>query len=126
MEIFPGFTAAEVLYDDQGRVRGVATGHLGLGKDGEPTAHFQLGMELRGKYTFFAEGSRGHLGRQLIARFRLDEGRDPQSYASGHQGAVGSAPRAGAARARGAHRRLAHGRSTPTAGVSCTTSKAIA
>jgi electron-transferring-flavoprotein dehydrogenase len=83
VEIFPGFAAAEVLYDEQGAVRGVATGHLGLGKDGEPTANFQLGMELRGKYTVFAEGSRGHLGRQLIAKYRLDAGRDPQSYALG-------------------------------------------
>ena len=83
VEIFPGFTAAEVLYDEQGRVKGVATGHLGLGKDGEPTAHFQLGMELLGKYTFFAEGARGHLGKQLIAQFQLDAGRDPQGYAIG-------------------------------------------
>jgi electron-transferring-flavoprotein dehydrogenase len=83
VEIFPGFAAAEVLYTDDGRVRGVATGNLGLGKDGEPTDHFQLGMELLGKYTVFAEGSRGHLGKRLIARYALDKGRDPQSYAIG-------------------------------------------
>lgn len=83
VEIFPGFTAAEVLYADDGHVRGVATGNLGIGKDGEPTENFQLGMELLGKYTVFAEGARGHLGRQLIARFGLDKGRDPQSYAIG-------------------------------------------
>ena len=83
VEIFPGFAAAEVLYAEDGHVRGVATGNLGLGKDGEPSDHFQLGMELLGKYTVFAEGSRGHLGKQLIARFKLDEGRDPQSYAIG-------------------------------------------
>ena len=83
IEIFPGFAAAEVLYGDDGRVRGVATGNLGIGKDGEPTENFQLGMELLGKYTIFAEGARGHLGRQLIARYRLDEGRDPPSYAVG-------------------------------------------
>ncbi len=87
VEIFPGFSAAEVLYADDGhggeRVRGVATGNLGVGKDGEPTANFQLGMELLGKYTVFAEGSRGHLGKQLIARYALDKGRDPQSYALG-------------------------------------------
>ena len=77
VEVFPGFTGAEVLYDAQGAVRGVATGNLGLGKDGEPTDHFQLGMELLGKYTIFAEGARGHLGKQLIARYKLDEGRDP-------------------------------------------------
>lgn len=83
VEIFPGFTAAEVLYDEQGRVVGVATGHLGLGKDGQPTDAFQLGMELRAKYTVFAEGARGHLGKELIARFRLDEGKDPQTYGIG-------------------------------------------
>ncbi|MDM7457214.1 MAG: electron transfer flavoprotein-ubiquinone oxidoreductase [Tepidimonas sp.] len=83
VEIFPGFTAAEVLFDDQGRVVGVATGHMGLGKDGQPTDAFQLGMELRAKYTVFAEGARGHLGKELIARFRLDEGRDPQTYGIG-------------------------------------------
>jgi electron-transferring-flavoprotein dehydrogenase len=83
VEIFPGFTAAEVLYAEDGAVVGVATGHQGLGKDGAPTGHFQLGMELRGKYTVFAEGARGHLGKQLIERFKLDEGKDPQSYALG-------------------------------------------
>ncbi len=83
VEIFPGFAAAEVLYDEQGAVRGVATGNLGVGKDGVPHEGFQLGMELRGKYTIFAEGARGHLGKQLIERFHLDEGRDPQSYAIG-------------------------------------------
>ena len=83
VEIFPGFTAAEVLYDEQGRVKGVATGHMGLGKDGEPTDNFQLGMDLLGKYTIFAEGARGHLGKQLIAKFQLDAGKDPQSYALG-------------------------------------------
>ncbi|WP_428423272.1 electron transfer flavoprotein-ubiquinone oxidoreductase [Methylibium sp.] len=83
VEIFPGFAAAEVLYDEAGAVRGVATGNLGIGKDGAPTENFQLGMELTAKYTVFAEGARGHLGRQLIARYRLDAGKDPQSYALG-------------------------------------------
>jgi electron-transferring-flavoprotein dehydrogenase len=83
VEIFPGFTAAEVLYSDTGAVRGVATGNMGIGKDGQPHDGFQLGMELLGKYTVFAEGARGHLGKQLIAHFHLDEGRDPQSYALG-------------------------------------------
>ncbi|MFN6993234.1 MAG: 4Fe-4S dicluster domain-containing protein [Aquincola tertiaricarbonis] len=83
VEIFPGFTAAEVLYNDDGSVKGIATGNQGIGKDGQPTDAFQLGMELHGKYTVFAEGSRGHLGKQLIARFKLDEGKDPQSYALG-------------------------------------------
>src|SRR3982750_2141337 len=83
VEIFPGFPAAEVLYGEGGHVRGVATGNLGIGKDGEPTANFQLGMELHAKYTVFAEGSRGSLGKQLIKRFQLDAGKDPQSYAIG-------------------------------------------
>jgi electron-transferring-flavoprotein dehydrogenase len=83
VEIFPGFPAAEVLYNENGAVRGVATGNMGVGKDGEPTENFQLGMELLGKYTVFAEGARGHLGRQLIAKYKLDEGRDPQTYGLG-------------------------------------------
>ena len=83
VEIFAGFPAAEVLYDDAGAVKGVATGDLGIGKDGQPTAEFQLGMELHAKYTVFAEGSRGHLGKQLIAKYKLDAGRDPQSYGIG-------------------------------------------
>jgi electron-transferring-flavoprotein dehydrogenase len=83
VEIFPGFAAAEVLYNADGSVKGVATGNMGVGKDGEPTDSFQLGMELLGKYTIFAEGARGHLGKQLIARFKLDEGRDPQTYGLG-------------------------------------------
>lgn len=83
VEIFPGFPAAEVLYNEDGSVKGVATGNMGVGKDGEPTESFQLGMELHAKYTIFAEGSRGHLGKQLIRRFKLDEGRDPQTYGIG-------------------------------------------
>jgi electron-transferring-flavoprotein dehydrogenase len=83
VEIFPGFAAAEVLYAEHGSVRGVVTGNMGIGKDGEPTESFQLGMELCAKYTIFAEGSRGHLGKQLIERFKLDAGRDPQSYGLG-------------------------------------------
>ena len=83
VEIFPGFAAAEVLYDDKGAVKGVATGNMGVGKDGTPTDNFQLGMELLGKYTVFAEGARGHLGKQVIARYKLDEGRDPQSWGLG-------------------------------------------
>ena len=83
VEIFPGFAAAEVLYDDRGAVRGVATGHMGIGKDGQPLASFQLGMELVGKYTVFAEGARGSLGKQIISRFGLARDRDPQTYAIG-------------------------------------------
>ncbi|WP_436967698.1 electron transfer flavoprotein-ubiquinone oxidoreductase [Burkholderia multivorans] len=83
VEVFPGFAATEVLYTDDGAVRGVATGDLGVGKDGEPTEHFQRGMELHAKYTVFAEGARGQLGRQLIEVFKLDAGKDPQSYGIG-------------------------------------------
>jgi electron-transferring-flavoprotein dehydrogenase len=83
VEIYPGFAASEILYGDTGAVRGVATGNMGVGRDGEPTENFQPGMELLAKYTLFAEGSRGHLGRQLIARFGLDKDCDPQSYGIG-------------------------------------------
>ncbi|WP_313816926.1 electron transfer flavoprotein-ubiquinone oxidoreductase [Cupriavidus sp.] len=83
VEIFPGFPAAEVLYNDDGSVKGVATGNLGINKEGEPTENFQLGMELHAKYTIFAEGARGHLGKQLIAKYQLDAGKDPQSYGIG-------------------------------------------
>ena len=83
VEIFPGFAAAEVLYDDKGAVRGVATGDMGVGRDGQPTDHYQRGMELLAKYTIFSEGARGQLGRQLIERFNLNQGRDPQSYGIG-------------------------------------------
>ena len=83
VEIFPGFPAAEILYNEQGAVCGVITGSMGLDKEGKPTDQFQLGMELRAKYTLFAEGSRGHLGKQLISRFSLDKDRDPQSYGIG-------------------------------------------
>ncbi|MCX8006026.1 MAG: electron transfer flavoprotein-ubiquinone oxidoreductase, partial [Burkholderiaceae bacterium] len=83
VELFPGFAAADVLYDDNGAVRGVVTGDLGIGRDGKPTENFQPGVELLGRYTLFAEGCRGHLGRRLIERFRLDAGRDPQTYGIG-------------------------------------------
>ncbi len=83
VEIYPGFAAAEVLYDGKGGVRGVATGDMGVGRDGKPTDQYQQGMELRGKYTFFAEGCRGHLGRQLMERYRLNADSDPQVYGIG-------------------------------------------
>lgn len=83
VEIFPGFAAAEILYNPRGAVCGVATGNLGVSKDGEPTEQFQLGMELRAKYTLFAEGSRGHLGKELISKYQLDRSADPQSYGIG-------------------------------------------
>ena len=82
VEIYPGFAAAELLEED-GRIVGVATGDMGIGKDGEPTGNFQRGMELRAPYTLFAEGCRGSLSKQLMARFRLREGHDPQTFAIG-------------------------------------------
>ncbi|QAU33163.1 electron transfer flavoprotein-ubiquinone oxidoreductase [Janthinobacterium sp. 17J80-10] len=83
VEIFPGFPAAEVLYNDDGSVKGVATGNMGVDREGQPTAAFQLGMELHAKYTLFAEGARGHLGKQLMAKYDLNAGRDPQTYGIG-------------------------------------------
>ena len=83
VEIFPGFPAAEILYNDDGSVKGVATGNMGVNRHGQPTDAFQLGMELHARYTFFAEGSRGHLGRQLMARYDLAKDKDPQTYGLG-------------------------------------------
>jgi len=83
VEIYPGFAAAEVLHDGKGGVRGVATGDMGVGRDGKPTDQYQQGIELCGKYTFFAEGCRGHLGRQLMERYRLNADSDPQVYGIG-------------------------------------------
>ncbi|MGB1952997.1 MAG: electron transfer flavoprotein-ubiquinone oxidoreductase [Candidatus Puniceispirillum sp.] len=83
VEIYPGFPAAEILYDDSGAVRGIATGDMGIGKDGEPTDNYMRGMELIGKQTIFAEGCRGHLTKNLFDKFDLREGKDPQTYAIG-------------------------------------------
>ncbi|TVR11562.1 MAG: electron transfer flavoprotein-ubiquinone oxidoreductase [Salinarimonadaceae bacterium] len=83
VEIYPGFAASEVLFDDEGNVLGVATGDMGVDREGKPGPNFTRGMELRGRYTIFAEGARGHLTKQLIKRFSLDEGREPQKYGIG-------------------------------------------
>jgi len=83
VEIFPGFSAVEVLYHDDGRVKGVATGDMGIDRKGERTDAYQPGMELHASYTFFAEGCRGQLGKQLEAKFGLREGVDPQVYGIG-------------------------------------------
>ncbi|MGQ0511506.1 MAG: electron transfer flavoprotein-ubiquinone oxidoreductase [Betaproteobacteria bacterium] len=83
VEIFPGFAAAEVLYDDSGAVKGVATGDMGVSRKGEKTDAFQPGMELHAKYTFFAEGCRGNLGKLLEAKYDLRKGVDPQVYGIG-------------------------------------------
>lgn len=83
VEVFPGFAGAEVLYHENGAVKGVQTGDMGIGKDGEQTHAYQPGMELHAKYTVFAEGVRGHLGKRVIEKFNLNEGRDPQVYGIG-------------------------------------------
>ncbi|MFO1281697.1 MAG: electron transfer flavoprotein-ubiquinone oxidoreductase [Burkholderiales bacterium] len=83
VEIYPGFAAAEVLVDERGAVAGVATGDMGIGKDGRPTANHQRGMELRAKYTLFAEGVRGSLSQELMKRHNLRDGVDPQKYGIG-------------------------------------------
>ena len=82
VEIYPGFAASEALFEGD-RVVGIATGDMGIGKDGEPTAQYQRGMELRAPYTVFAEGCRGSLGKQLIARYGLNRDADPQTYGIG-------------------------------------------
>ncbi|MCB8820307.1 electron transfer flavoprotein-ubiquinone oxidoreductase [Microvirga rosea] len=82
VEIYPGFPAAEVLVED-GRVVGVATGDMGIGRNGEPNANFTRGMELRAKYTIFAEGARGSLTKQMVDRYGLNQGRDHQKYGLG-------------------------------------------
>ncbi len=83
VEIYAGFAGTEILYDEGGAVRGVATGNMGVGRDGERTAGFQEGMELVAKYTVFAEGCRGHLGKRLMAKYDLNKGADPQAYGIG-------------------------------------------
>ena len=83
VEVYPGFAAAEVLFNDDGSVRGVAVGDMGIGKDGEPTDAFMPGMDLLAKQTIFAEGCRGHLTKGLFDTFNLREGKDPQTFAIG-------------------------------------------
>jgi electron-transferring-flavoprotein dehydrogenase len=83
VEIFAGYPAAELLMGETGEVEGVITGDMGLDRDGEEKATFEPGIELRGRYTLFAEGCRGHLGKQLIERYALDQGSDPQHYGLG-------------------------------------------
>ncbi len=83
IEIYPGFAATEILYDDQGAVAGIATGDMGVGRNGERKAEFTQGMELRAKYTVFSEGARGSLTKQLLARFDLAKDRSPQKFGIG-------------------------------------------
>ena len=83
VEIFPGFPASEILYDENGSIKGVATQDMGLDKDGNKKDSFEPGMELHAKVTVFAEGCRGHLGKQLIEKFELNKNKDPQQYGIG-------------------------------------------
>ena len=83
VEVYPGFAASEVLFHEDGRVKGIATGDMGISASGEQKDSYMPGMELHAKYTLFAEGCRGHLGKQLIKHFQLDEGKDPQHYGIG-------------------------------------------
>lgn len=83
VEIFPGFAASEILYNEDGSIKGVATGDMGVDRDGKPKDSFESGMELHAKYTLFAEGCRGHLGKELIEKFNLSEGKTPQHYGLG-------------------------------------------
>jgi electron-transferring-flavoprotein dehydrogenase len=83
VEIFPGFAAAEILYNDDGSVKGVATGDMGVARDGSHRGDYQPGMELHGRYTFFAEGARGHLTKQVKRHLDLDAGSEPQVYGIG-------------------------------------------
>lgn len=83
VEVFPGFTAAEALIDGEGNVTGILTGDMGVAEDGSEKDSYTPGMELRAKYTLFAEGCRGHIGKSLIARFKLDDQKDPQHYGIG-------------------------------------------
>lgn len=82
-EVYPGFAAAEILFDESGKVTGIITGDMGVAEDGSHKDTYTPGMELRAKYTLFAEGCRGHLGKQLIEKFQLDAGKDPQHYGLG-------------------------------------------
>jgi electron-transferring-flavoprotein dehydrogenase len=83
VNVFPGFPAASIIYGEKGEVQGVITGDMGIGADGEPKDSFEPGMELRAKYTLFTEGVRGHLGKELISKYQLDEGKDAQHYGIG-------------------------------------------
>ena len=123
VEIFPGFAAAEVLYDDDGRVKGVATGDMGIGKDGEPTDTSSPAWSCTRKYTLFAEGCRGSLAKQLIARFELRDGRRPADLRHRHQGTVGDRRPSSTSRAWSSTPSAGRSTGAPTAARSCTTWK---
>ncbi len=99
VEIFPGFAAAEILYNPDGSVKGVATGDMGIARDGSHKGDYMPGMELHAKYTFFAEGVRGHLTKLLKPQFALDKDCEPQVYGIGSQGIMGHTCRAACCKA---------------------------
>ena len=124
VEIYPGFAATEVLIDD-GAVAGVATGDMGIGKDGKPRGDFTRGMELRAKYTLFAEGARGSLSKQLIAKYGLAEGREPQKFGLGLEGALAGRARTSTSPAWCSTRSAGRSTIPPAAARSSTTSTTI-
>ena len=123
VEIYPGFAAAEVLYDEEGRVRGVATGDMGIGKDGAKTDAYQPGIELHARQTVFAEGCRGSLTKTLFERFALRDGVDPQTYGIGIKELWEMEPNQAPAGAGDSHRRAGRSTPGPMAARSCTNSR---
>ena len=121
VEIYPGFAAAEVLYDDKGAVTGVATGDMGVGKNGEPTDRFTRGMELKGKYTIVAEGARGSLTKHADRQVRPRRGSPAAEVRHRPQGAVGGAPRGAPARASCSTRSAGRSTTAPAAARSSIT-----
>ena len=124
VEIYPGFACSEVLYREDGSVRGVVAGVMGIGKDGMPKPDFQPGMELLGKYVFIAEGVRGSLAKEIIARFNLSEGREPQKFGLGMK-ELWEVRRRTTARARSPTPWAGRSAPRPAAAASCTTSRTI-
>ena len=122
VEIYPGFAAAEVLYHEDGSVKGVATGDMGIGRKGEHKAGYTPGMELHAKYTLFAEGARGSLTKTLFERFRLRDGVDPQKFGIGLKELWRVDP-ARHSRASSCTRKAGRSRPIPAAARSCTTSR---
>ena len=125
VEIYPGFAAAEVLYNEDGSVKGVATGDMGIGKNGEHTDNYTPGMELHARQTIFAEGCRGSLAKGLMERFKLREGVDPQTYGIGIKELWEIDPAKHKAGSGRPHHRLADGLPGPMAGRGCTTWRTI-
>ena len=110
VEIFPGFAAADLIYNDDGSVKGILTGDMGVAEDGSQKDSYMPGMELHGKYTLFAEGVRGSLSKQLIEKFNLRDGREPQTYGIGIKELWEVAPEKTQTRNRNSHARVAIGK----------------